>query len=213
MDEPSEKRVSLFIDGQNLFHAVKEAFNYRYPNYDVRKLANSICKREKWGVPASIHFYTGVPGEAMSKRWHDFWRRKLDAMREEGIYVFSRTLRPSYSERANISGQMLKQPPIGVEKGIDVRLSLDVIRAAYENGCDIAVILSQDQDFSEVAKEVRYISKKQDRWIKIASAFPVSHEYDKKRGIEGTDWIRIDRRMYDECIDSKDYRTATEGKT
>ena len=210
MNEPSEKRVSLFVDGQNLFHAVKEAFDYQYPNYDVRKLANSICKREKWGEPTSIHFYTGVPREAMSKRWHDFWRRKLDAMREEGVDVFSRALRPFYSKRANTPDQ--KQPPIGVEKGIDVRLSLDVIRATYENRCDIVVILSQDQDFSEVAKEVRYISKKQERWIKIASAFPVSHEHDKKRGIEGTDWIKIDRRMYDECIDSKDYRTATEGK-
>ena len=212
MNEPSEKRVSFFIDGQNLFHAVKEAFDYRHPNYDVRKLADSICERQRWGAPASIHFYTGVPGEKMSKRWHDFWRRKLDAMREEGIHVFSRTLRPSYSKRADTSEPVLKPVPIGVEKGIDVRLSLDIIRAAYEDSCDIAVILSQDQDFSEVAKEVRYISKKQDRWIKIASAFPVSHEHDKKRGIEGTDWIKIDRRMYDECIDSKDHRTATEGE-
>lgn len=212
MNEPSEKRVSLFIDGQNLFHAVKEAFDYRYPNYDVRKLADSICKRKKWGVPASIHFYTGVPEEKMSKNWHDFWRRKLDAMREEGIHVFSRPLRPSYSKMADTSEPAWKQAPIGVEKGIDVRLSLDVIRAANEDSCDIAVILSQDQDFSEVAEEVRYISKKQDRWIKIASAFPVSHEHDKKRGIEGTDWIKIDRRMYDECIDSKDYRTDKEGE-
>jgi len=41
MIEPSNKRVSFFIDGQNLFHGVKEAFGYRYPNYDVKKLSRS----------------------------------------------------------------------------------------------------------------------------------------------------------------------------
>jgi hypothetical protein len=33
--EPPVKRAFVFIDGQNLFHAAKEAFGYSYPNYDV----------------------------------------------------------------------------------------------------------------------------------------------------------------------------------
>jgi len=33
-EEPSKKRTFVFIDGQNLFYAVKEAFGYRLPNYD-----------------------------------------------------------------------------------------------------------------------------------------------------------------------------------
>jgi len=34
--ELSSKKAILFIDGQNLFYAAKEAFGYTYPNYDVR---------------------------------------------------------------------------------------------------------------------------------------------------------------------------------
>ena len=42
--EPPEKRAIAFIDGQNLFHAVRESFGYHYPNYDVQCLAESICR-------------------------------------------------------------------------------------------------------------------------------------------------------------------------
>ncbi len=39
--EPATKRAVAFIDGQNLFHAAREAFGYTYPNYDVMALAGT----------------------------------------------------------------------------------------------------------------------------------------------------------------------------
>jgi hypothetical protein len=95
---------------------------------------------------------------------------------------------------------------VGQEKGIDVRIALDVVRLARENCYDVALIFSQDQDLSEVADEVRAISIQQARWIKIACAFPVSPTAENRRGINGTDWIRIDRVTYDGCLDPNDYR-------
>ena len=95
---------------------------------------------------------------------------------------------------------------VGREKGNDVRLAFDVVRTVYEGSCDVAVIFSQDQDFYEVAKDVRSISRKQNRWIKIASAFPVGDKQDKNRN-RGCE---LDRNMYDECIDLKDYGTPEE---
>ena len=35
LQEPNPKRAIVFIDGQNLFYAVKHAFGYKYPNYNV----------------------------------------------------------------------------------------------------------------------------------------------------------------------------------
>lgn len=204
MIESSNKRVSFFIDGQNLFHGVKEAFGYRYPNYDVKKLSRCVCQKQGWGEPVSIHFYTGVPGKHRSPQWHGFWRRKLDEMKKHGVSVFSRTLVYSGIEH---SFKGSSQPEfIGREKGIDIRLALDVIREVSEDICNIAVIFSQDQDFSEVAKDVRSIAEREERWIKIVSAFPFSPECENTRGIDKTDWIKIDKKMYDECIDPKDYR-------
>jgi hypothetical protein len=37
--EPAQKRTFVFIDGQNLFYAAKQAFGYNYPNYDPLRLA------------------------------------------------------------------------------------------------------------------------------------------------------------------------------
>lgn len=95
---------------------------------------------------------------------------------------------------------------VGNEKGIDVRLALDVVAASRNNTCDVALIFSQDQDLSEVADELRAISMQQNRWIKMACAFPISPTYGNTRGINKTHWVRIDRSTYDNCLDRRDYR-------
>jgi len=77
---------------------------------------------------------------------------------------------------------------------------------AHRSEYDVAVILSQDQDLSEVAEEIRAIAREQNRWIKIACAFPSSPTSRNRRGIDKTDWIKIDRGMYDACLDQRDYR-------
>jgi len=41
--EPPIKRTVAFVDGQNLFHAVKSAFGYTFPNYDPMALAAALC--------------------------------------------------------------------------------------------------------------------------------------------------------------------------
>ena len=46
--EPTHKKTIAFVDGQNLFHAAKEAFGFTYPNYDPLKLAKEICSRQDW---------------------------------------------------------------------------------------------------------------------------------------------------------------------
>ena len=94
----------------------------------------------------------------------------------------------------------------GSEKGIDVRIALDVIRLAVRNEYDVAVVFSQDQDLSEVADELRLISKLVGRWIRIACAYPVSPTRKNNRGINHSEWIQVDRKMYDASLDPTDYR-------
>jgi hypothetical protein len=73
---------------------------------------------------------------------------------------------------------------------------------------DVALIFSQDQDLSELASLIRQVAKFQDRWIKIASAFPDGPGASNRRGINGTDWCPIDKSPYDACIDPRDYRPS-----
>jgi uncharacterized LabA/DUF88 family protein len=202
--EPKSKRAIVFIDGQNLFHAAKEAFGYPYPNYNVKLLAKKICALKGW-ILKETRFYTGVPDLEDDAPWHTFWTNKLTAMGQEKVKIFSRSLR--------YRNQTIKLPNgkaqtflVGQEKGVDIRIALDIIRFAHAKAYDVGVILSQDQDLSEVADEVRILSAEQKRWIKIASAFPVSPAYKNNRGINKADWIKIDRKFYDSCLDTRDYR-------
>jgi len=128
-------------------------------------------------------------------------------MGRHGVHVFSRSLRYR-NRRVRLPDGTEHTFTAGEEKGIDVRIAIDVIRMAHIRDYDVAVIFSQDQDLSEVADEVRVIAREQNRWIKVASAFPVSPEVEKPRGINKTDWIRVDRAMYDSCLDPRDYRSV-----
>ncbi|MFA5429954.1 MAG: hypothetical protein WC329_02205 [Candidatus Omnitrophota bacterium] len=48
--EPPSKRVIVFVDGQNLYHSVKEAFGYTFPNYDIKQLFETVCKKYFWDM-------------------------------------------------------------------------------------------------------------------------------------------------------------------
>lgn len=120
-------------------------------------------------------------------------------MKSNGVYTFTRPLRyRKRTVRSNSGG--LGTVFVGEEKGVDVRIALDLMRMAYHNEYDVALVFSQDQDLSEVASELRILAREQSRWIKIVSAFPQSETFPNKRGINNTDWITIDKNTYDRCL-------------
>jgi uncharacterized LabA/DUF88 family protein len=209
-EEPAIKRTIAFVDGQNLFHAAKDAFGYTFPNYDALKLCQEICNQQGWNLTKAC-FYTGVPDKSVDEKWYYFWRNKMGAMGRQGVQVFSRPLvyRP---ETIALPDGSQKSVLISREKGVDIRLALDVIRFTLRKDLDAALIFSQDQDLTEVADEIRDIAKSQNRWIKIASAYPESPAYKNKRGIDTTDWIPFDKALYDACIDPKKYFPKRKGK-
>jgi uncharacterized LabA/DUF88 family protein len=185
--EPRIKRVISLIDGQNLYRSAKECFGYHFPNFDALALSHAVCNlRDGWHLDQA-RFYTGVPSVTESALWHHFWQAKLLAMKREGVYTFSRATRN------------------GKEKGIDVQIAIDAIGLAHKNLYDVALIFSQDQDLSGIVQEIKKIAAEQGRWIRVACAFPCSPPITK-RGINNTDWIEIEKRLYDGCIDARDHR-------
>ena len=209
MTPPQPLKAIAFIDGQNLYHAVKDAFGYTYPNFDIKKLAKAICINQGWTL-IETRFYTGVPRIGDNKFWHGFWSAKLGAMKKQKrMVVYHRFLRYLKKEIVNAGGKK-QLVDVADEKGIDVRIAIDTIRLASKGRYDVALLFSQDQDLSEVADEIREIAKEESRYIKIASAFPHNPaSRHKNRGIDKTDWIPFDKNMYDGCLDSRDYRPKT----
>jgi uncharacterized LabA/DUF88 family protein len=207
MRPPANIRATAFFDGQNLFHSAKSAFGYTFPNFDPLALAKAVCASKGWEL-ADTRFYTGVPDASDNAFWNHFWVAKGAQMGRDGIYVFTRPLRYR-NKQIRLPDGTVHTFLDGDEKGIDVRIALDIIRLAHENRYDVALLFCRDQDLSEVAEEIRLIASDRSRWIKIASAYPYSPAVRNVRGIDKTDWIKIERATYDACLDMRDYRPKT----
>lgn len=203
-NEPRVKRAVAFYDGQNLYRHAKEAFGHYHPNYDPIKLFNAVCAQQDF-ENNGVRFYTGTPLADKNPMWHAYWSNRLLAMRRAGISVTQRNLRYRQTKVPHPDGSetIIETPQ---EKGIDVRLALDIVRLARGRQVDVAVIFSQDQDLSEVVDDIREIAHSQNRWIKLVSAYPVGPEATTERGINGTDWFKMDQAFYEACLDMRDYR-------
>jgi hypothetical protein len=197
-----------FFDVQNLFRHAKDAFQatpgdgYHHPNFDPLKLHLKIAG-EIGTKPTLTRFYTGIPPASESEMWSGYWSNRVLALKRAGVFVETRKLRYHTEELPDGTAYKVAQ-----EKGIDIRISLDLVSCTRRKEFDVAIIFSQDQDLSEAVAEVRDIAREQGRTIRIVSAFPESTLATVRRGIDKTDWFRFDKALYDSCIDPHDYRPA-----
>ncbi|MGC6520251.1 MAG: NYN domain-containing protein [Candidatus Puniceispirillaceae bacterium] len=178
-------RVIAFFDGQNIYHSAKTAFPGAGDDYDPKSLAGLIAQRQGWTL-VQTRFYTGVPDPKRDKNSADGWNARLQRMRHDGCVTVSRQL------KYNLAG-------VPREKGIDVRLALDLIRLTLDRQMDVPLIFSQDSDFVEVSNEVRRLNRQGGHFVRMASAYPRSPLERNRRGIAQTDWHRFDRADWDSC--------------
>ena len=195
-------RTVVFIDGQNLYHLARRAWSagssstYAWPSYDVEKLAHALVFSVPGRTLVGIRFYTGVPDPALGPAqnfWHAFWSNKIRHLRSNGVYV--------YRGRVNAGGQ---------EKGVDVSLALDLVRATYERQYEAAIIVSQDWDFGPAVRLAKMIAQAQGRSLVYESSYPVGPGSHSRRGVPGTTWLPINQATYDACHDPRDYRPQRE---
>jgi uncharacterized LabA/DUF88 family protein len=202
---PSPCRVHAFIDGQNLFHAVKRAFGYTTPNYDPLRLAQAVAARLADRQLVRVHFYTGVPPQDRSYRWSEFWSAKVRAMKAAGIHVVTRTLRYSPEQIVKADGSV-ETAMVAREKGIDLRLALDLLRLARAGAFEAALLFSQDGDLAEVVDEIKDLRVEVRRWLVVDCAYPLPTPAPSQwLGIRGASGVPFDKALYDACIDPADY--------
>ena len=191
-------RTIVLIDGQNLYHLARRAWAsgpsspYAWPSYDVEKLARVLVSKTAGRTNEETRFYTGVPDPGAGPTaffWHGFWSNKIRYLRSRGIFVYRGTV--------NAGGQ---------EKGVDVSLALDLVRATYNRRYEAAIIVSQDWDFGPAVRLAKEIARSQGRRLEFESCFPVGPGSVSRRGIPGTVWVPIDQATYDACRDPRDYR-------
>ncbi len=225
----AKPRAYVFFDGQNLFHDAEREFDVPHPDFDPFKLANLVCAQRGWDL-RHIRFYTGVPSEQQNRRWSVFWANKGAAMKRLGVEVVTRKLNyktisiklydqvkiylPDGSEYpGRLHFDNLAEAPDGViletttftEKGIDVRLAVDMIRFFREDQYDVALVFSRDKDLAEAVDEVKRLANdpKNPKKATLASAFPSKD--GTGTGVPGTIPLPISQSDYDACRDPRNY--------
>jgi uncharacterized LabA/DUF88 family protein len=146
------KRAFVFIDGNNFYHRLRELGDRlgqkrRLLEFDYRGFVDRLIVPHQL---VGIRYYVG----AIRRSNHD--------ERSERLYADQQKLLARL-ERQGIHhslGTLIRHPDQSFhEKGVDVRLAVEMIRYARENTYDIAYRISSDTDLVAAVEEVQSFGK------------------------------------------------------
>ena len=136
-----EDRVAIFIDGSNLYHALRS--NLRRYDLNFANFANKLCGERRL---FRVYYYNVLQEPGQRAEGHREQQDFLNALRET-----------PYLE-VRLGGTKLAQG-VPVEKGIDVMLATDLLLFAWNNLYDVAVLVSGDSDFAYALQAVKNMGK------------------------------------------------------
>ena len=135
----AKERVAVFIDGSNFYHALKQRF--KRASLDFARLVRVLVgKREL--VRA---YYYNAP-----------YDRKHPKAREQQQF-FDMLRKTPYLELQ--LGRLQPKRGTTVQKGVDVKLAVQMIDFAYHDTYDTAILVSGDSDFVPAVQFVKDLGK------------------------------------------------------
>jgi uncharacterized LabA/DUF88 family protein len=200
----------FFIDGQNLYHACEDHFGHG--NIHPHLLAQEMLKGRQL---AGIRFYTGIHEAHIRPKANATMRHRLAVMEQNGVYTWDHNLKYSDCEIVDHDVPCCShgRPKVdtvkkGREKGIDLRIGLDMIRLARHGEYDVASLVSQDTDLNQAVDELMLLRAELDLWLACENVYP----YNPASGLPNfrllscPRWHIIDQAMFDRIRDDTDYR-------
>jgi uncharacterized LabA/DUF88 family protein len=147
----NEEKIVIFIDGSNLYFSVKRAFGIT--KVDFHKLLEFLRQGRK--LLRAYFYITSVPDQ----------KDKEEARKQQKFLNFLRNVPYLEIKYGRLEKRETKCNACGVksvcwvEKGVDVNLAVDMVRMAYQNSYDTAIIVSGDGDFSSAVEAVKNAGK------------------------------------------------------
>jgi len=128
------EKVYVYIDGGNLYYNLKENACASM-NFDFKKFVDFLVKDRKL---EGVRYYIGqvkpVEGDQKSQELHRHQQILFEKIKQAGFYI--------------VRGRLQQIGKIFAEKGVDVRIGIDIIEGAYENRYDTAILISSDGDLA-----------------------------------------------------------------
>jgi uncharacterized LabA/DUF88 family protein len=143
------KRVAVYIDGSNLYYKLKDCEIKNITYFGYAALSQWLARERKI---IAKRYYVGVvrskEGDAKSKK-----------MQEGQVKLFNHL--QSNKEEFNVQrGYLMRSDGAFHEKGVDVKIAIDLLAGAYEDMYDTAILISSDTDLIPAIQKVRQLGKK-----------------------------------------------------
>jgi len=138
----ARKRAFVVIDGSNFYHRLDELKVSGKINFDFNGFCNSLINKK---ILADKGYYVGAVREnPRSRKSHQLM---IDQQR-----LIGKLKRFGY--RIEL-GFLLKSGGRYHEKGVDVKMAMDILVGAYENKYDAVYLISSDTDLLPVIDKIR----------------------------------------------------------
>lgn len=134
-------RVAIFIDGSNLYHSLEENCN-RY-DLDFAAFSSKLCG-ERHHIRTYYYNLLRDPN------------RNPQAYHDQQKFLSALYNTPYLEVRL---GSSKMRGDVAVEKGVDIMIATDLLRAAWDNLYDVAILVSGDGDFSYAVQAVKDMGK------------------------------------------------------
>lgn len=133
--KPRIIKIAVFIDGGNLYRRLKEIDIKSTNKFNYAKFINYLSDGIK---PKYVGYYVG------QIRYNENNLKSINLhINQQKLF---RHLKISVANIKIIRGQIINLHGIYKEKGVDVKLALDIYRLANENIYDKAILISSDSD-------------------------------------------------------------------
>jgi len=140
--EQKRKRCMVFIDGSNLYHALKET--KRSVAIDFAYLVGELVTSGRELV--RVYYYNAPVNERDDPEQHKRQQRFLSRMRR--LPYFEVKL-----------GRLVRRKHGMIERGVDVRLATDMVAMGVRDHYDVAILVSGDGDFADAVQAVKDAGK------------------------------------------------------
>lgn len=136
-----EDRVAIFIDGSNLYHALRS--NFKRQNLNFAKFADKLCGERRL---FRVYYYNILRDQS---QYPEGYRDQQDFL--EALHRM-----PYLEVRLGVTKMAQGMP---VEKGVDIMLATDLLHFAWANLYDVAILVSGDGDFAYALQTVKNMGK------------------------------------------------------
>ena len=199
-------RMIVFVDAQNFYRSARRAFfddgldPYRFGQFHPSALGELLAARDAGRTLAEVRLYTGRPDAYLQPAAHRANVLQCQAWEQAGCSVFTRQLRYPYGWPDNAGGQRPQ------EKGIDVRMALDIALLAYKGHYDVGVVCSADTDLIPAIEEVLA----DERGIQVEVAGWRAGRFRQRLSIKSQNlWCHwLSREDYERVRDDTDYAAS-----